>query len=212
MRYLAAKGPTVGLDLSAGSLRKATEFYAAALQADAFDVPLPDASCGYVVSQYFFEHVEPDRKPGLLAEWKRLLRPGGYLLLLMTCEADNAVFRFAKTRPDLYQRSFIERDHHYGLQPASQNVRLIQQAGLAIEELRPAGKSLVQHVPVLLWLEGYPHTPAVLGGLVRLARWVAPRRYANFAYTAAVVLLDDLIDRLLPLDAASLLLVVARRP
>lgn len=211
MRYLARKGPVVGLDLSAASLRKASSFYSAALQADAFDVPLHDRSCGYVVSQYFFEHVEPSRKPDLLGEWRRVLEPGGRLLMLMTCDADNAIFRFAKTDPETYRRSFIERDHHYGLQPPSANLRVIREAGFDIDEVRPAGKSLLQHLPVLLWLEDYGNRPAVMDILVRTAAWVNPRRYANFAYTAAVTLVDDVLDRFLPLDAASLLLVVARR-
>jgi SAM-dependent methyltransferase len=209
MRYLSTKGTAVGLDVSAASLRRTAGFYAAALQADAFNVPLPDGSCRYIVTQFFFEHVEPTFKPRLLAEWRRLLAEDGRLILLFDCAADNAFFRLARSDSDLFQESFIERDHHYGLQRASDNLAQIHAAGFHIIEQRTSGKSVVQHAPKLGWIAEYPNKPLVFRGLVWLAQRAVQHRLSNWLFAAAVVAIDDALERVLPLDAATALLVVA---
>ena len=210
MRFLSGKGAVVGLDLSAASLRKTAEFYTAAIQADAFKVPLPDGSCSYIISQFFFEHIPPEQKPALLAEWRRLLASDGRLVCLFDCLGNNSFFQLAKSDADLYKKSFVERDHHYGLQSATENLALLKLAGFDMVEVRTSGKSPFQHLSKLYWLAEYPHKPFPYSILVRIAEFAMPRRILNFAFTAAVVLLDDLLDRVLPLDASTALLVAAK--
>lgn len=83
-RFLAAlttRGATVvGVEAYADSLARAHRRVpdAELLQADITRVPLPSACCDLVCALDVLEHVEPE---SLLTEARRLLRPGGFLLL-----------------------------------------------------------------------------------------------------------------------------------
>jgi len=54
------------------------------VEGDIFDNPLPDDSVDSIVSSGVFEHLLPLEKA--LSETKRVLRPGGELILLQPCE------------------------------------------------------------------------------------------------------------------------------
>src|SRR5262245_33091487 len=76
--YLSRRYRMIGMDLSAVSLVPLEGIYAASLQADVRrGVPLPDASLDAVVSSFVWEHIQPEEKPQVLAEFARVLRPGG---------------------------------------------------------------------------------------------------------------------------------------
>jgi 2-polyprenyl-6-hydroxyphenyl methylase/3-demethylubiquinone-9 3-methyltransferase len=77
---LATKGHTMtGIDVSRESLRVAALYDATKavtyLEADAYDLPFPDATFDAVTAMDFLEHVEdPERA---IAEMSRVLKPGG---------------------------------------------------------------------------------------------------------------------------------------
>lgn len=56
---------------------------AADIVAPAGAIPLPDGSCEEVMAIHLFEHLLPWEAPAVLAEWHRLLKPGGRLVLEM---------------------------------------------------------------------------------------------------------------------------------
>lgn len=56
---------------------------AANIVAPADKIPLPDGSCEEVMAIHLFEHLVPWEAPIALAEWYRLLQPGGKLVLEM---------------------------------------------------------------------------------------------------------------------------------
>lgn len=73
----------IGVDLSRGMLERASTAGAwPLLQADAQRLPLADASVDLIVTRGVLHHL-PDA-PGALAEWRRVLRPGGAVVI--TCE------------------------------------------------------------------------------------------------------------------------------
>lgn len=56
---------------------------AAKIVAPATKIPLADGSCDEVMAIHLFEHLVPWEGPVALAEWYRLLQPGGKLVLEM---------------------------------------------------------------------------------------------------------------------------------
>jgi predicted SAM-dependent methyltransferase len=56
---------------------------AADIVAPAGKIPLRDGSCEEIMAIHLFEHLLPWEAPAVLAEWFRLLRPGGRLVLEM---------------------------------------------------------------------------------------------------------------------------------
>jgi len=80
LRRAAPRVRVVGLDLSAGMLGRARAAGAwPLLQADAQRLPLGDASVDLVVSRGVLHHL-PD-VPAALAEWHRVLRPSGAVVI-----------------------------------------------------------------------------------------------------------------------------------
>ena len=54
-------------------------------------LPFGDAAMSGVVSWYSIIHLPPERVPGVLAEFARVLRPGGHLLMAFQAAADESV-------------------------------------------------------------------------------------------------------------------------
>ena len=85
---------TIGLDLSAASLARVANLYAACLQVDLTQgIPLPDASIDAVISSFVWEHILPEHKPAVLAELRRVLRPGGKLVFLYDVDGRHPLYR-----------------------------------------------------------------------------------------------------------------------
>jgi len=148
IKYLAQKGDVVGVDLSFTALKKTTTFYKYAVQADASKLPFPDETFDSIVSSYLFEHiVEVDKIP-LLREWRRVLKPGGRIILQFDCDNNNPLFRWLKKTPELYRQQIVEHDHHYGLLLASRNLDLIKEAGFSVIKYRALNKTPLQNLAV----------------------------------------------------------------
>jgi len=200
---------TTGLDLSFRSLRRASAHYELALQADALNMPLPDASYDGVVSAYFYEHLSPSSKELLLAETRRVLRPGGRVVFLFDVLSSNPLYRYYRRDAALFEQCFVEHDHHYGLEPASTNLDRFARHGFRVIDTHLANKSVLQHLPAYRWARPYgtPLTRLLAGA----ADAVASRRALNLAWQCGVTLFDDLVEPVLPADWARIMLVALRR-
>lgn len=79
----SSDGPVLGLDASAGFLASASARFprSAFVRADLAALPLADASVGGVLAWYSIIHTPPAGVPAILRELRRVLRPGGSLLL-----------------------------------------------------------------------------------------------------------------------------------
>jgi SAM-dependent methyltransferase len=83
-RYLVGLGMDVmGIDLSKGMVSLAQDLNPGIpfIQASMLDLPLHDGSLAGITAFYCIIHVPPDDRPGALAEFRRVLRPEGVLLL-----------------------------------------------------------------------------------------------------------------------------------
>ena len=210
-RYLTTKGVVAGLDISFDSVKPLNGLYAKAIQASAFEVPYPDKTFDYIVSKFFFEHVSLDKKPTLLAEFSRLLKPRGRLVMLFDCDCTNPLWRWAKQYPDLFQTAFVENDGHYGLILPSQTLALLVQSGFRVLGYHAANKTSLVHLPMLIWLQKYRGKSRTLDLILPVAKAISQRRLLNFVYTFGVTLWDDLIEAWLPLDRARYLLVACEK-
>src|SRR5689334_12156293 len=83
---LAASAATVtGIDIDAATVAHAARQYGAAnvrfAVGSAAALPLPDASADVVVSFETIEHLPAEAQPRMLAEFARVLAPGGIIVL-----------------------------------------------------------------------------------------------------------------------------------
>ncbi|MEQ3553915.1 class I SAM-dependent methyltransferase [Pseudonocardia nematodicida] len=89
--FLAAQGLAVsGIDLSAGMVEYASRTYPDLDFAvgEMGRLPVPDAGVAAVVAWYSLIHVPAAERPAVVAEFRRVLRPGGYLLLAFQVGTD----------------------------------------------------------------------------------------------------------------------------
>jgi len=127
LRLYAPASRLVAVDLANGMLQRARArgAHAALLQADVHRLPLLDASFDLALCHAAFPHFTD--KPRSLRELRRLLRPGGYLLILHDTSRDkvNAIHSSlpAPLNLDL-------------LPPLAQTGELMQQAGFCALQLQ----------------------------------------------------------------------------
>ena len=207
MRYLATHGRTAGLEISLTSAREMAKLYDLALQADGLHIPLADSSLDAVVSRFFLEHVPPEDKAKLLAEFHRVLRPGGWLITLQDCECHNPLWQWAKQDVELFRERFIENDGHYGLMYPSENLALFEQAGFDVVAYHASNKTPLVSLSMIQWMQAYKSKSWWTSLYLPIGGIVARNRWLNQAYTFGVTLFDDLVEPFLPLDHARYLLV-----
>lgn len=206
--YLARRYRVIGLDLSLGSLAHVADLYAACLQADVtVRIPLPDASVDAIASSFVWEHIPPDLKPRALAEFHRVLRPGGRLVFLYDVECDNPIYRcMRRADPNLYREILIDREGHLGWQLPEENARLFRANGFHL--LSERGKEKLLIGPAM-----YDKVQHWGGGLARLSRvGLRFRSGRSFhLYNAANRAIDETVGRWLPHSWSRVVVAVCER-
>lgn len=120
---LAADGREVlGVDVSAEMISSARTRWQAPTfrRADAEALPVPTASRGAVLAWYSLIHLPPERLPAALAEFSRVLAPGGSLLLGFFRGEAGERFEHAVTPAWYWSPEML--------------VELLAEAGFAVEE------------------------------------------------------------------------------
>ena len=117
LALLKRKGVVLtGVDLSAECAAAARRNgYDATFSARLDSLPFADASFDYVASLDVLGHVVFEEKDAVLAEIKRVLRPGGVTLHGIECTDRDAQRDYDEMSPDELRR-FIEIDGHVGLE------------------------------------------------------------------------------------------------
>ncbi len=212
MKFLATRFLTAGLEVSSSAAKKMSEVYSLSLQCNAKKVPLPDGIFDAVVSRFFFEHVPAGEKLELLQECWRLLKPGGWLIVLQDCESNNPLWRWARRDPALFDRNFIQRDGHFGLIYPSQNLALFEQAGFKVVQKYGANKTCLVTPSMFGWMQDYRQKGPIANLLLGLAGLTNRYRLLNLVYSVVMTAWDDLVEKFLPLDHARYLLTACQKP
>jgi SAM-dependent methyltransferase len=125
-RILSERFHVVGVDISARQVALARENVSNAefIQADLVTLEFPDASFDAIVSYYAIIHVPREEHPALLANFRRMLAPGGLLLVSMGA-GDNQ----DGTEDNWLDGGATMYWSHYGRED---NLRLIAYAGFEV--------------------------------------------------------------------------------
>ncbi len=117
LALLKRKGVTLtGVDLSPECAQAARRNgYDSTLSAQLSHLPLADASFDYVVSLDVIGHIGFEEKDAVLAEVRRVLRPGGVTMHGIECTDRRAQKSYDEMSPEEL-RQFVEVDGHVGLE------------------------------------------------------------------------------------------------
>jgi len=208
IRYFSERYRAIGLDLSAASLARVADLYSTCLQADLTrGIPLPDGSLDAAVSSFVWEHILPAQKPAVLAELRRVLRPGGKLIFLYDVDGRHPLYRRMQAAdPALFQEILIDREGHTGWQSAAENAASFEAAGFRMREHRGKEKLLIG--PAMY--DKVQHWPGALRALARVGiRFRFGWRFQ--LYNAANRALDETLGRVLPESWARVMVSVCER-
>lgn len=117
LALLKRKGITLtGVDISSEcALAARRNGYDATFRSELSQLPFADASFDYVVSLDVIGHIDFAEKDAVLAEVKRVLRPGGVTMHGIECTDHSARKTYDEMGPEEL-RQFIEVDGHVGLE------------------------------------------------------------------------------------------------
>ncbi len=127
LALLKRKGVNLtGVDLSNEcALAARRNGYDATVSSDLSSLPFADASFDYVVSLDVLGHVAAEEKDAVLAQVKRVLRPGGVTLHGIECTDRSARKSYDEMSADELRR-FIEVDGHVGLEEEQEHAARFQ--------------------------------------------------------------------------------------
>ncbi len=202
-------GPVVGIDLSHASLQQAGRLYAGVAQARLEALPFADDSFDFVVSSDVLGHVRFEDKPKVLAEIRRVLKPGGLTMHYIEAEGTDPLMNWARRHPDLYARHVLEPEGHIGLERASAIFERFRRAGFWPVEEVAAYRGVMY--PGRLQQQ-FDNEYAQRSRLLRLALavvktircWPILELLANLVTTVQI----EIVDHLFPTDWAGGVLVV----
>jgi SAM-dependent methyltransferase len=194
-----------GIDLSHQALTLAAKKYQVCLQADDLGA-IPDHSADAVISSYFWEHIAPERKPELLGQISRVLKPGGHVVFLYDVATKNPLIRrLRRAGPELYQSLFIDQDGHFGYQTVEENERLFRGSGFHLLRSHPMERTPLQSMSVY---EKMKNWPGMLGSVGRRVQALNHRSFI-YAYQAMLRVIDETIGHLLPRSWGRVTITVA---
>jgi SAM-dependent methyltransferase len=202
-RLYTLVGPVVGVDLSHGSLKAAKGLYADVVQSSLDRLPFASGSFDFVVSSDVLGHVRHEDKDAVLAEVRRVLRPGGRTLHYVEAEGQDPLMRWARTQPELYQRHVVAPEGHVGMETASATIARFRRAGFRpVRELAAYKGLLYVGRVVQLFDNEYAAASPGLRALVRLCRTLRALGPLEMAANLVVSGAMEVADRFLPLDWA----------
>jgi len=143
-RALAADRRVTGVDISATQIEMARRNVPAAtfMQADMTALDFPPASFDAVVAFYSLTHVPRDEQPALLWRIRGWLRPGGVFLASMGADAS----------PDEVEDDWLGVPMFFSHFGARRNRRMVEEAGLTVEEARIEIEPEDRHDARFLWV------------------------------------------------------------
>jgi SAM-dependent methyltransferase len=143
-----------GVDISAEQIRRARRNVpdATFIQADLTTLERPPASVDAVVAFYCLTHVPRDEHAALFGSIRHWLRPGGVFLGSLGVEDD----------PGSVEADWLGVDMYFSHFSARANRRLVQAAGLEVEEAQVVTEPEDRHDARFLWVVARaPHAGAV---------------------------------------------------
>ena len=212
--YLKAFGEVCGIEPDDNLRQAASRHYAEVKPGLANQIPFPSESFDVVTLIDVFGHIDQKSKDESIAEMFRVLRPGGILIGFIECDAENYWYRVAKRRPDLFQKYFVDRLGHFGLELATATDARFQKMGAETVEVRPADGFFpsVGYLTCLFGGTEYMQEFKWLGPLVAGSKLLGATLLTGEVFNCLLCPLSTLVDRLSPPDHCTALMVSYRKP
>jgi len=117
--YFCDYGKVIGIDPVLPLLEMAKRIYAEVYQTSGTKLPFAGNSFDYIVSTDVLGHIASEQKDQLFTEIFRVLRKGGRTIHCVEADGTSPWFRFGHRYPELFQKYFVDKPGHIGMETAS---------------------------------------------------------------------------------------------
>jgi SAM-dependent methyltransferase len=162
-QYLANLGVVTGIDLSAPLLEEAKGIYNEVVIHDILDMSrvFGGKQFDVVSSSDVIGHIPFERKKDLYDELAKVTKPGGLSVHFIECKHDTFWTNIVQRRwPELFQKHFVDRVGHIGMESVDQIRRQFTDRGFRILQLEKT-PGFFQEVGILSAQLNYPDVFAV---------------------------------------------------
>lgn len=212
--FLGRFGDVTGLDRRPGALRRAAGAYRRVVAGDAVSLPFADSSFDAIFSGWLVDHLKEEEFVALLREARRVLRPGGHLLLVADLHSSKWILRWARRFERLYRRHHVEALGHHGLRTLDLTRFLLRREGFADVETVAFNKSNLLQPVTASWMfdNDLGRQSRLIHSLARAATWIRDHRGVHRLVYAALSEYQRVADRLLPESYAFTAVIDFLRP
>lgn len=122
--YFAKHFQMTGVDISQTAAANAKNLYLDAVAADVRHLPFADQSFDGVMSLDLLGHIPRENKEQVISEIWRVLKPEGITAHYIETEQKTNILK--QKYPELYDKNFILKDGHFGLETPSETIKRFQ--------------------------------------------------------------------------------------
>ena len=211
-KFLTEYGDVTGIDISFNSLKNAKKLYENVYLADANKLPFPDETFDVVTSIDFFEHIMPDKKQILLKEINRVLKKGGIVMKYIPMDSKEALTKFTKKYPDLYEKYWLHQDDHVGLESPYKVINRFKLAGFKIVKYSHCWVNILMPLTYIKYLDNdYRKKSKFIDFCVRFSKLIVKNNIIFGLYALLMGPITDIADHLSPINHGLGFMICAKK-
>ena len=208
VNYFGQRYSMIGLDYSIQSLQ-AIENYQIKIQADAIQLPFQDGVLDGIISSYFWEHILPTDKEKMLKEFRRVLKPGGKVVMLYDVETDNTLIgKLKHTDIKKYEALFLDGDFHIGYETMKENRQKFESNSFTILKHFGMERTWMQSNSVYVKLSTCTGGYGVFARIMKSLTSSGPLAYLHML---CIRVIDETLGRLWPVRRSRIAISVLER-